>query len=127
MRERVRCAASTTELGAVRDVLCSTRRGNGKTWLCPLALAPTLAASDPQATMTMRNPIPSSPAEVARRRLRLGVPPPRSRPDPLDADAAARFLAIAGYLAEAVDGLVEANRLLLVRLERLEEEGRRWR
>ena len=69
----------------------------------------------------MRDPIPSSAAEVARRRLRLGVPPPRSRPDPLDADAAARLLEIAGYLAEAIAGLVEATRLLLVRLERLEE------
>ena len=68
----------------------------------------------------MRDPIPSSAAEVARRRLRLGVPPPR--PDPLDDPAAAeRFLAIAGYLAEAIAGLLEANRLLLVRLERLEE------
>lgn len=75
---------------------------------------------------TMRDPIPSSAAEVARRRLRLGVPPPR--PDPLDDPAAAeRFLAIAEHILEAVAGLLEANRLLLFRLERLEEEGRRWR
>ena len=72
---------------------------------------------------TMPKPIPSSAAEVARRRLRLGVPPPR--PDPLDDPAAAeRVLTIA---AEAIGGLLEANRLLGVRLERLEEEGRRWR
>ena len=65
-------------------------------------------------------PIPSSADEVARRRLRFGVPPPSPDP-PRDADAITRAA------LEVLAGLVEANRLLLVRLERLEVEARRER
>lgn len=46
--------------------------------------------------------------------------PRLSRPAFMKPDAAARFLDIAEHILDAVAGLLEANRLLLARVERLE-------